>query len=538
MPSNTVRRRITFLTMMMSAALLISACGDSKPQAVEEFRQAFAELDARIEAVDELISTEEKAYKAVLKEAGDPIASLPENDRHADRFKQAKTKLKEVKELRDKQALPLAVEFREGNRVTLEQLLVDLAAGLNETERLAKDPVDWVGLLRRAQTEPEKLKSEANAFIEPAKTKYNTAQAAADKVKTDYPDQAEYVNGVMGSLTTMRDTVDSNGVGIQCLTCTDIVKMATHYQLARDASQLLSTGVVEFLADVETLPHTQTVTLLDIKVVFTTVVSRQSWDGECEFCSEGSTNDAWGPREVSLATGELLVNVGENDINPNSYPELITVFPELTQPAKLYPIVKYYIDDWDEVICHKVRELKDGKPSTSERPNPTDFCAKYDTEADLAQGIYWLEPEGINSRAIGMDILSKPAGLFDDQAIEAALPPGMIYVGDPNYGEWQRDNDGNDFWVFYGQYRFFSGLIGGPYPGVYRYEYDTWQRDHRMQGTPYYGTRDGVDRYGANSPMVGSRTANTNYGRDGLAQATSRGDGVVARSGGPGGGGK
>jgi hypothetical protein len=193
----------------------------------------------------------------------------------------------------------------------------------------------------------------------------------------------------------------------------------------------------------------------------------------------------------------------------------------------------------EDTYCHKLRVLKDGKPDTSGRPKSADnYCSQYDTDGDVAQGMYWIEADELDAEAIGMDIYSKGLGDFDDQATEEATPPGMVYVGDTSTGEWQNDNNGNSFWVFYGQYRFFTDLIGGPYPGHYRSDYDDWNRNYRYGKRPYYGTYNGQPRFGMKSPLAQSRFPNSTYVRSGLYNSSVRGAGPAARAGGPGGGGK
>lgn len=530
------RPRIALL-IVVALALVATGCGKSKPAVSSEFTPTFADLDNRIKIAEENIKTQENAFKEAVKASDDVIKGLSATDQHADRIDQAKVKLKEVKALMGKETRPLAVSFQEVSRVALEQSLETLNQGLANVDRLANDPVAWLNLLNVAQSDPASLKAEASASADTVVDRHDQISPRADKVMADYPHQAAYISGIMADLATKRDVVTSNAVGIRSAGNADIVKLGTYSLAAKEGALALKAAADEFESDLETLSSSKTITLLDIKVIFVVTMSRSSWNSWSDF---GEQDESWGPREVGLATGDQLAGVdGESEVKPGDYPELAQVFPELTQgiPGD-HDSVEYFVADWDEVICHKVRELVDGQPATTERPTEADPCSKYDTEAELADGVYWTEADGINSAAIGMDIFSKAAGDFDDQASEIATPPGMIYVGDANYGEWQKDNNGNDFWVFYGRYRFFSDLIGGPYSGHYRHEYDTWNRDYRRQEKPFYAPTNGVDRFGANSPMVGSRFPNSSYTKDGLAQATVRNSGAVARAGGPGGGGK
>jgi len=106
---------------------------------------------------------------------------------------------------------------------------------------------------------------------------------------------------------------------------------------------------------------------------------------------------------------------------------------------------------------------------------------------------------------LGMDIVTKPFGAFEDEKITNPTPAGMAFVGNPRYGQWQTDDRGTSFWAWYGAYRLFGDLLGArgqPY-SYRRDEWDTWST--RYRGQPYYGEdKDKRERYGTGGYVVGS----------------------------------
>jgi hypothetical protein len=72
-------------------------------------------------------------------------------------------------------------------------------------------------------------------------------------------------------------------------------------------------------------------------------------------------------------------------------------------------------------------------------------------------------------------------------------PPGYEYVGDPRYGRWQVDGSGRSFWVFYGQYRLLSDLLGRR--PIYQDHYRDY-RGHTRSKRPYYGPNKGYGTQG------------------------------------------
>ncbi|MGD9212121.1 MAG: hypothetical protein PVI90_15170 [Desulfobacteraceae bacterium] len=85
----------------------------------------------------------------------------------------------------------------------------------------------------------------------------------------------------------------------------------------------------------------------------------------------------------------------------------------------------------------------------------------------------------------------------DGKVNESAAPPGYAYVGDPRYGQWRSDSSGRSFWVFYGQYRMLSDLLGVG-GRLFRDDYDDY-RGYRSKNRPYYGPNQ---RYGTSGAFT------------------------------------
>ena len=117
-----------------------------------------------------------------------------------------------------------------------------------------------------------------------------------------------------------------------------------------------------------------------------------------------------------------------------------------------------------------------------------DFFHKYRIiQGEDSRKTDWLEvPETTFNQYksyLNMTIWSKKDGIVSN----AVGPPGYEYVGNRHYGQWRTNSSGQSFWVFYGQYRLFSDLLGGP---VYRRDYDSYRRYRSSyQHKPYYGSK-------------------------------------------------
>ncbi|MCK5334564.1 MAG: hypothetical protein KAQ67_00300, partial [Gammaproteobacteria bacterium] len=160
---------------------------------------------------------------------------------------------------------------------------------------------------------------------------------------------------------------------------------------------------------------------------------------------------------------------------------------------------------------------------------------------------------------LGMAILTKPYGSYEEDALKDAQPVGMATIAKPElrngvatgrnqYGEWRQEN-GRSFWHYYGMYSLFSSLTGRS-----RYYYDDYYGYSRhSRGSPYYGRRNEYGTWGSatynnrryqDSDFATRNPAEVKAARSGKSRSSSRvsssvrGAGASSRSRGPAGGGK
>ncbi len=95
---------------------------------------------------------------------------------------------------------------------------------------------------------------------------------------------------------------------------------------------------------------------------------------------------------------------------------------------------------------------------------------------------------------------------------------GSQYIGNPAYGHWTQDNQGNSFWEWYGKYAVFSSLFNSPsYYGHYgssfygggAISYNNW---HRNRGYSYYNDI-GRGAYGSARDKAYYATQSKKYGK-------------------------
>lgn len=277
------------------------------------------------------------------------------------------------------------------------------------------------------------------------------------------------------------------------------------------------------------LGRSYTKQLIDMKHVYTVTIGRTSWDNYYDYPRE--TNFIYNPRPVDKTTFEYL-SKQTGDIAsglhrprpriPDSMWRSLNIDSDMRAPRGDDSAV-FWVNDWEILYYHRYRLIENGQTR--------------ETDWEAVDEDVFAE----NIENIGMDILAKPYGMYADEAMQAAMPPGMAYVGNEQYGRWQKDSAGNSFWAFYGRYAFLNAMLGGN--RYYYNDWDRWRRDYRGH-TPYYGKNaDGSARYGTSGSMVHKDPAyrSSTFARQGGIKAApanvrSAADGVRGR--GPGSRGK
>ena len=159
-------------------------------------------------------------------------------------------------------------------------------------------------------------------------------------------------------------------------------------------------------------------------------------------------------------------------------------------------------------------EELDEEPITSSfitlAQNDTKEVIKHDTAYSKITDWKIVSPVFFNANIdnMGMELASKVNGKLS----KSVVPPGYSnYIGNEKYGQWQKDNSGNNFWSFYGRYAFMSSMF---YMAMMPVRYSMWNNYHtNYRGTnrPYYGNHGNGKMYGTGSHYNSSAMKNTSY---------------------------
>lgn len=357
------------------------------------------------------------------------------------------------------------------------------------------------------------LVAQANQSSVVALASLRAAENAVPPAQKRHPKKREDLDARLAKLRAQVEKVSGSAKMLPL--SSDLADMALLYDDAVEGGREAITNGTDIQARVGQLDREYTVTLLDMKADFKASFTRWSWNEQSDFSTEQTYT--YPPRLLSPEQYDRLVDVGSQRLGNASLSILgINEYEEMPSGHNRSEI---YTDEVSATYYHKLLIAEKGKA----------------TETD------WVEvtPSAFlrNMENLGMDILYKPVGMYEDEAQPIAAPPGYYMVGNPAYGRWEGSGT-NRTWVWLPLFlpRYRSLWLGGP---LYYSDWDSWGRSYRGKRSYYGRRRDENNSFGTYVP--GGYSGGTYWGSIGgtsRQSATVRGVGSSFRGGGPGGGGK
>ncbi|RYG22583.1 hypothetical protein EON82_16685 [bacterium] len=316
------------------------------------------------------------------------------------------------------------------------------------------------------------------------------------------------LDGAKSALETARNQLSSKAP--------DYALVADSVAKARQTLKEGDVALEELSTRLDQLGRSYSKTLIDMRIDSYLTVGRSSWNEWSDYDTESV--QTLGPVTVTPEIEEYLEKLGDGEIDEAEVRRL-GVDPYQNMPSD-HDRQEFWIEDFGSRYYHRYSVFENG--------------AQTETEWVPVSEAYF----DANEENLGMDVVTKPYGYYEDETSEIASPPGLSYVGNPRYGSWS-----GTYWHWHGPYVWFDSLYGGN--RYSRQDYDYWNAGFRGR-KPWYGTRQGAsaeeeERYGSGSGRVMRYYGGSHWSRTGgfQRQDTSlRGAGSAFRAGGPGGGGK
>lgn len=527
------------------ALLFLAGCGGGISSQVRDKAES---IPKSIEKARQEVENSRKAFNTLRD--GEPFSKQAKKSAKREDwpgyFTRANDALTRVGERFDKEMGPLLKANQPTQEPRVAGLTVKLSKEIKAALNLSRFPKErFLKLLETSKNMGPVLDTGLADATAIQKGVADIKDGPLKKVLADFPDAQKTIQNRFAPLSKLGTDAQMHAKQMQEIHKAHETGGAPDYGIFQDLADMLredAAGLAKtrekFQSDVNQLYTGYTKILQDMKVQYYATIARESWDENADryvpkiskFTREigpaafdalaASQLDSIAAVTAGYPRSRFVNNIGETwhqlDLNP----------VENWPPGSAgHNAAEFWIEGLSALYFHKYLMEENGETRETdwEKVNPSYFEQ--------------------NQENLGMAILSKPYGVFEADALAQAAPPGMAYVGNPEYGEWKTDDNGNDFWSWYGKWMFFSNLFFMPPSYFYYNSWYDWDRHYRYK-KPYYGkNKKGHKIYGTYGTYVkkSPRFQSTTFAKTGgfkRPPASVRGAGAGVRGGGPRGKGK
>ncbi|MCK5542586.1 MAG: hypothetical protein KAI40_07810 [Desulfobacterales bacterium] len=538
MKPKKIKQCSSYLIIVFLFVSLLTGCGGLP----SDLKKACKNVSPRIETGKTFIDKNHETYKEFIKKrelTKIKPAFIKEN--LAGVFKEAHEELDRAGTLYTTNIKPLLDKNKEELAVKVLIELKKTNTIIIDAENKSKYPLKRVKHLNDVLLKIDTVHGKSLSTSENiGKTVNELATGLLVKAKNDFPKKAAKIDAKFAPLAEMGRQSKDAALNLDNEYNNHNKGKTTDYTIIADSDALLDNSSrqiqvlkKDFSKEIHNLSKSYTKILKDMKPIHSVVVKRESWNNRQDYYSPATVSFA---RQISP---ELFESIETNKIETivELYPswnnlKMKNHIGDIWEKLKIDPVEKwprqrrhdsasFWFDSWDTKYFHKYTIVDDEK--------------QHDTSWELVSEDVYED----NFEYLGMAILTKPFGMFEDEADTKATPPGMGFVGNSEYGKWEKDNKGNSFWSWYGKYALFSNLLFYSTMGPMRYNswhgYNTNYRGRK----PFFGTTTGgAAKYGTRGAYTkqSSKFRNTSFARMGgfkRGAPSVRGAGSSVRGGGP-----
>ena len=498
------RRNVLFLILIVS--LILTGCWN------KQFKKRVKAIPDRIENMKEKISKNYSAYDSFTK-TGDysGVSVYAERENWTDHFKKAEQMIATAGDMYNTKMIPLLKKQKKESMPQAEALIKDIEAAMQNAVNESGFPSQRAERLIYAMDNKSEILKSNKELYKTAEATINEHDKLARKAQEDYSNKQEDLQNKIKSIHMNWEALQNADKTVK----SEAGKDSPDYAVIVDKTERMSNELVVIKnkygnnkTKIEQLYRCYTKTLIDMKMEPHpwVLLVKYGWSNYVDYDNT---------RKVGESKESLTMEQYEKYLQHfNKYPDGF-----LVKSGSDYEIWAEELE-LNEIYYHKFAITENGERTE------TNWW-------EVSEEAYEKHEDDL-----GMDVVAKPYGFYEDEKLTQAAPEGMALVGNKECGRWERDRSGNRYWAWYGRYHFYGTLFGGR--RYYYNDWNTWHGSYRGRKA-YYGRDDEV--YGTYGSAVQSdkRYQRSNYGRTKSfkSQATSvRGAGRTSRGRGPGAGGK
>ncbi|MCP4214295.1 MAG: hypothetical protein GY765_06545 [bacterium] len=454
-----------------------------------------------------------------------------EREKWENYFTLAKNKLRSAEAIYKKEVLPLLEKNKKDDLSKVQKQLKRFPIFYKQAQIEAKKPLKRLDFLKQAKAEAPQWTQKAREQREDMNFFYSKLETEIKTATSEFAERKDNLAEILGKATDMLKKADESLLKVNeqfQADSPDLAVFADNVVKIKTLHTECGAYSVNTRKKLEQLYESYSNELVDMRVDYFVTVGRTSWDNASDAFTE--KDYIYKPATVTPAVYEYFSKLKPNKVLAKDSSGMfssglsvkidkakwghLNIVNREKWPSSRHDASEFWMQDLPAKYYHKYKKMFDGEFEM------TDWI-------EVKEDFYYT-----HHKHLGMEILCKPYGTFEDEISGKAAPPGMAYVGHRRYGRWMSGPRGRRYWGW------------GPRWGMYkhRYYHDDWNRWHTgyRNKKHYYGASAKNPTYGTYSKDTRSRFAGSYFGRTGgfNSQASSIRSGAGRRGGGPGRGGK
>lgn len=530
--------------------LLLSACGGLNEQSVKQAEQLEKQLDEHLQKIRKI----QQRYEQFMQtDKGRLYAVYAQREQLASLYHQALSKLDNSRLVYQNKVKAVLDRDDADDNDQLINLIARIRVSIKQANLLARKPMQRIEALDKARQNHDKYVNQALQAVTKSENLLARAKKQKAKVSKDFAHKTKKINQYFTPFLQKYEQMQSAFQKLQKIHQLKIEKkdydlavFADSYQQIIHNHQWLDKALPRLLQTWQQPYQSYTKILTDMRIDYYVRIGRTSWNNYLDYPTE---HTYYFTSKVDKRVAEYFDKLPDMTLAGISYRFYVRLRREywdalrITNPKEGWPSGDTMAEFWFAGLSYRYyHRYKTIRNQSQQQSDWIEVDAK----------TYWRHEANL-----GMSIVSKPYGYFEDEKINQAIPPFMDYIATPQnkngiitgrnqYGAWQMDQHGNSVWQFLAAYAFLNALLPGQQP----YRYQDWQAWHKRKPLKdyYYGGRYGTygsytwrdgryrnSTYSRQNPQVRSR-----QGRESLRKKNTsiRGAGPRSRGRGPTAGGK
>ena len=529
---------IMFLMVVVLPIVLINLTPlhDSSKTAGEEVKNGLASATAAVEA-------SEREFEQ-LQQSADfaDLSSYAERDNWSGLVAEARSLLNSAQRVYDDDVGPILERNKFSESTPLDEAVKKLTPMVAAARDAAPRWSQRRDLLVETRANADEVANSCETYLQRARGELGVLKTTAARVQSQHESASEEIGKMIGALDEdLAKVTEQSKMGLaeyakhKAGQGADYLTFANTCASVPQQAQSIWERGAQVSARFAELDHSYSKTLVDMRADYALVIRRQSWDNAYDYpplhdhdwtrTVDGQTFDHFDEIPGSLAT-----------VSKGFFGTSVSLLSGVDQAR------------WDALKIdaeESMAERDDEGEIWLQEAKATYFHKYFVTENGESSESDWVPVAAAfflaNLDNLGMDVESKPYGVFESDKLTEAAPPGMSFVGNERYGRWQSDGRGGSVWNWIGPYLLYRSFFGSPY-GYGRGEWNTWRGGY-MGSRPYYGGTSTAPAWGTRGRNVQTspRMQGSQFARGGGFQRASssvRGAGPGSRGGGFGGSGK